>query len=164
MSLEQLIEEAREKARKRLEKLSYEDEILKIRLGKYYDLLKLAVEAKNAYGKVKEPYIELDFSHPTNFSLWLIEKKEKRKIYGDVPYRAQTVRSFLSALYSYTKGGKDWMDLDELKEIAEKAHPMVRRRDVNFLFQKRRKWVGKIFEKDDDRVRLRYPIGSIRLI
>lgn len=160
-SLEELIEEAKERAKKRLENLKYDDELLKWRLGKYYNLLLLAVETQKIYGSPNTPYVEIDFSNPY-FSLWLVEDDKRKRIYGKIPYGAPAVRTLLTTLNTYAKEAKDrWMDFDELKEKTSK-HPKVSRREVTNLFQRTK--TKEIFEIKGEKVKLKYPIGNVKIV
>jgi len=161
MSLQELIEEARRKAEERIKNLRYDDELVKYRLKKHYGLLKLAIDAVRRYKK-NSTYFEIDFSHPSYFVIWLVKAhEEKREKIFRLPYSYKTTYTLIATLYTYSKMD-DWVNFDELKFQTEEENKKVKRRDVNLL--SRTKYFKKLFETDGNKVKLRHPLGDVKII
>jgi hypothetical protein len=110
--------------------------------------------------KIKTDYFELTSSQSAHVEIWLTRNDTKERICS-LAYNGKTARALLATLSVYLKKKTDWIDFDDLKAEVARENEKINRGDVTEVFHS--KWINEIFEREGNKVKLRYPIGKITI-
>lgn len=133
-------------------------------LKKAKDVVEWSFDMVNKSPKTNGPYISLDFSGPSHFKMFLVNGDRKERISRNYTFRDITLRVMLATMKTYLEKYKfgEWADVYDLKLETSKMHTGINPSKVNlFLKMKGRK--RRIFERDDDKVRMKYPVNELIL-
>ncbi len=128
------------------------------------DIVEWSLDIVNNSPKSRGPYLSLDFSGPSHFKMFLVDGERKEKISRNYTLRDVSLRIMLATMRAYLTNYKfgEWADVYDLKLKASEMHKGVNPSKVNhFLKMRGRK--RRIFERNDDRVRMKYPVNELIL-
>lgn len=133
-------------------------------LRKAGDIVEWSLEIVNNSPKTNGPYISLDFSGPSHFKMFLINGEKRERISRNYTFGDIYLRVMLSTMRTYLKEYKfgDWADIYDLKLRTSQMHKGVSPSKVNFFF-KMKGTRRHIFERNDDKVRMVYPVNELVL-
>jgi len=124
------------------------------------DVLRWSFEIVKRCTPTSGPYLSLDYSGRSHCKFMLVDGEKRQRWSGNYMLKDISLRALLSSIRTYLTSYKfgEYADVYELKIKTAELHSGVSPSRANEILKNKR-----IFDRTDDRVRLRFPINELKL-
>lgn len=124
------------------------------------DVLRWSFEIVKRCPKTDGPYLSLDYSGRSHCKFMLVNGERRQRWSGNYMLRDTTWRAIIATIRTYLAHYKfgEYADVYDLKIKTADLHTGVSPSRANEIMKNK-----KIFDRIDDRVRLKFPINELKL-